>query len=110
MDIIFKTTKLEKIFNSERELQREYGKQAEAIKRRMAVLRGATCLEQVTHLPPEGCHELHPVKSGKYAVYLKHPWRLIFCVANNPIPKKEDGGVDKTKVTAIEIQSVEDYH
>jgi hypothetical protein len=34
----------------------------------------------------------------------------VFRVANEPIPLKADGGVDKAKVTAIKIESVEDYH
>ncbi len=110
MDITFKTAKMEKVFNSERELQREYGKQAEVIKRRMAVLRAALTLDQVSHLPPERCHELQPLGNGIYAVDLKHPWRLVFAVADDQVSRKEDGGVDKTKVTTIEIRAVEDYH
>lgn len=110
MDITFKTAKMEKVFNSARELQREYGKQAEVIKRRMAVLRAAATLDRVSHLPPERCHELSPLGTGIYAVDLKHPWRLVFAVADDRIPREEDGGVDKAKVTAIVIATVEDYH
>jgi proteic killer suppression protein len=110
MDIAFKTAKMAKVFNSERDLDREYGKQADVIKRRMAVLRVAATLDRVSHLPPERCHELQPFGNGLYAVDLKHPWRLVFAVGNDPIPGKDDGGVDKTKVTAIDIRSVEDYH
>lgn len=110
MDITFKTIKMEKVFNSERELDREYGKQANAIKRRMVVLRAAKNLDRVSHLPPERCHELQPLGRGLYAVDLKHPWRLVFAVANEPIPRRDDQGVDKANVTAIEMRSVEDYH
>lgn len=110
MDITFKTHKLEQTLNSERDLKREYGKQAESVKRRMVVLRAAVTLDQVSHLPPERCHELEPTGLGIYAVDLKHPGRLIFCVANNPMPRKKDGGIDKTKVTAVEIQNIKDYH
>lgn len=110
MDIIFKTGRMEKAFNSEKELKRVYGEQARYIQRRMAVLRAAATLAHVPHFPPERCHELEPLKGGRYAVDLKQPYRLVFCVANDPCPRKEDGGVDKAKVTAIEIQSVEDYH
>ena len=110
MDITFKAAKMAKVFNSERDFDREYGRQADAVKRRMAVLRAAATLDRVSHLPPERCHELQPLGNGQYAVDLKHPWRLLFAVGNDPIPKKDDGGVDKAKVTAIEIRSVEDYH
>ena len=110
MDITFKTAKMEKMFNSERDLQRVYGKQAEVIKRRLVVLRAAATLDRVSHLPPERCHELSPLGQGNYAVDLKHPWRLLFIAANQPLPKREDGGIDKARVTAIEIVAVEDYH
>jgi len=110
LDILFKTVKMEKIFNSERELQRKYGRQTEYIKRRMAVLRAAATLDQISHLPPERCHELEPKGRGRFAVDLKDQYRLVIRVANEPIPKNADGGIDKTKVTVIEIQDVEDYH
>jgi len=44
------------------------------------------------------------------AVDVVHPYRLIFDPANDPIPKKDDGGLDWTKVTAITVLAVEDYH
>lgn len=56
------------------------------------------------------CHFLIGNKKGLYAVDLIHPYRLIFkpnCVVP---PQKEDGGLDLSKVTAIIILSVEDYH
>jgi proteic killer suppression protein len=44
------------------------------------------------------------------AVYLDGPWRLIFEPANDPVPKKPDGGLDWTQVTVIRILEVRDYH
>jgi proteic killer suppression protein len=44
------------------------------------------------------------------ALDLDHPCRLIFAPAHNPLPLKEDGGLDWTAVTAIEIHEIEDYH
>jgi proteic killer suppression protein len=35
---------------------------------------------------------------------------LIFRPAHNPVPKKDDGGIDLAAVTAIEILDVRDYH
>ena len=56
------------------------------------------------------CHELKGNREGKLAVNLGHPYRLIFEPANNPIPRKPDGGLDWTGVTAIRVLTVEDYH
>jgi proteic killer suppression protein len=111
MDIAFSTTKLQKMFNSERELIREYGtEKSRVIIRRMAMLRAAVNLEQVHHLPPERRHELIGARKGQFAVDLKHPFRLIFTPNHQPVPRKADGGIDLQQVTAITIQSVEDYH
>jgi hypothetical protein len=41
---------------------------------------------------------------------LDHPYRLIFYVADSPVPLKADGGADLSKVTTILIQGVEDTH
>ena len=49
-------------------------------------------------------------RDEQYAVDLVHPKRLIFEVNHDPIPRNEDGGIDLTKVTAITIVEVVDYH
>ena len=50
------------------------------------------------------------VKKGEFAVDLKHPFRLVFHPNHEPIPLKEDGGIDLKLVTSIAIIDVEDYH
>jgi hypothetical protein len=41
---------------------------------------------------------------------LDHPYRLIFIPADDPIPTKDDGGLDWSKVTAVEILEIADTH
>jgi proteic killer suppression protein len=111
LEILFKTKKFEKACNDFRRLQKKYGqRRAKLIRRRLDDLRAAEVLADLSHLPPIRCHELHGDRKGQLAVDLDHPYRLIFEPAHNPIPKKEDQGLDRTKVTAIMIVSVEDYH
>ncbi len=38
------------------------------------------------------------------------PGRLGFEPASDPLPRKEDGGLDLTRITAVEIVEVTDYH
>lgn len=105
MDIVFKTNKLEKRFNSEKELIKAYGaKNAKIIKMRMSFLRAASSLSTVPVTPPFYRHKLKGNYKGCYAVSLKHPFRLIF----RPV----QGGCDSelAEVTVIEIITVEDYH
>jgi proteic killer suppression protein len=110
MDISFAKKKLGKIINSERELQKKYGENARYIMRRMAVLKAAISLAHIPHRTPERRHELEGQRKGTFAVDLKHPFRLTFKPNHNPVPLKEDKGVDLNKVTAIIILEVEDYH
>jgi len=49
-------------------------------------------------------------RKGTLAVDLDHPYRLIFEPANDPVPRKPDGGLDWTKITVIRILELRDYH
>jgi plasmid maintenance system killer protein len=111
MDIIFGTTKHQKLFNDRGKLTKKYGpRQADLIKRRLDDLRAAEVLEDIGKLPPARCHELVGDREGQLSIDLVHPYRLIIVPANNPIPRKEDGGLDWSRVTAVEIVGVEDTH
>ena len=111
MIINFKTNKLEKIFNSEKNLVRVYGSMnAAKIKRRMDFLKAAPSLEDVPQAPPFRRHPLHQNREGQFAVDLKHPHRLVLEPNHEPLPVKANGDLDLTQVTAITILGVEDYH
>ena len=111
MNIIFKTNKLRKIFNCEKELVRTYGAERAAIvKKRMVFLKAANNLYRVPVTPPYYRHQLKGSYKGCFAVNVKHPYRLIFRPANKPLPLLDDGGLDLIRVTDIEIIGLEDYH
>ena len=111
MEIRFSTSRLERIFNSERNLTREYGpRRARAIRNRLLVLEAAETLSQVSTAPPERRHQLTQNRDEQYAVDIGHPYRLVFVPDHAPIPRRPDGGVDADSVTAIVITEVLDYH
>jgi proteic killer suppression protein len=110
VNIVFTSRKLEKVFNSKKLLQKEYGEQANKIMMRMSVLRAATCLADVPVQKPDRRHELTGNRKGTFAVNLKNPFRLVFEPADDTVLKKEAGGIDLEKVTSIRILAVEDYH
>jgi toxin HigB-1 len=111
MDITFSNAKLAKIFNSEKNLVREYGvENTKKIKLRMAVLMAASCLDEIPSGPPERRHELIDNRQGQFAVDLKHPFRLIFVPNHNPPPRLPDGGLDLKRINSITILEVKDYH
>jgi plasmid maintenance system killer protein len=111
MEIFFRTKKLEKSCNSEKEMLKTYGSaRARKLKIRLMELRAAEQLDQISKVPPARCHELSSNRKGQLSVDLDHPYRLIFIPANDPIPRKQDGGLDWCAVTQIEILEIVDPH
>lgn len=111
MDILFRDQKLAQICGSDALRIRKYVPMcAELLRQRLAQFRAAKNLGVLRWLPQVRCHELKSDREGTLAVDLGHPYRLIFEPANNPIPRKTDGGLDWTGVTVIRVLSVEDYY
>lgn len=111
MEIVFARRRLEKTFNSATALKRAFGdRMARTIAMRMAVLRNARTLSMVPVTKPERRHQLEGGRAGQYAVDLVHPHRLVFKPNHDPMPRKEDGGIDTDQVTAITVIEVIDYH
>ena len=110
MDIIFLDESLRKTVNSEKRLRRKFPeRRGKLIRRRLDDLRAAVTLEDMRHLTGR-CHQLKDDRSGQLAVDLDYPYRLVFEPANNPIPRHVGGNLDWTRVTAIIIIEVVDYH
>ncbi len=110
MIILFADKRLEKESHDHRLLQKRYGSlQAKKIEQRLSDLAAAPNLEVMRTLPGH-CHELTGDHKGHLAIDLVQPYRLIFEVANDPLPIKQDGGLDWSLVTEIKIIEIENYH
>ncbi|ORC32619.1 killer suppression protein [Marispirochaeta aestuarii] len=110
MLIYFKTKKLQKLCSEEREMNKSLGlKMKKKLQQRLMELKAANVLEDLSHLPPTRCHELTN-RRGVFSVDLEYPQRLLFIPADEPIPCKDDGGIDLKAVTEIEIIAIEDTH
>lgn len=110
MEISFADKHLEKAFRDQRELVRKQGTvRARKLRQRYDDLQAADTLAIMRTLPGR-CHELTGDRAGQFALDLDHPYRLIFAPDHDPIPSKEDGGIDWTSITAVCIIAVEDYH
>jgi plasmid maintenance system killer protein len=110
MQVSYRTNKLQKVCNDEKDGIRELGPAcAKKLRQRLAELAAAEVLSDISYLPPPRCHELTNL-GGVFSVALQHPYRLLFISANEPVPRKADNGIDLTQVTAIEITNIEDTH
>ncbi len=113
MVITFASGKLQKQLNEGKTLIKVHGpRRAKKLMVVMASLRAAPNLGVLAppYSPPNRCHELTGKLKGVLSVDLDHPYRLLFKPVNDPMPMKDEGGLDWSKVTEIEIQGVKDTH
>ncbi|MDF1590205.1 MAG: killer suppression protein [Desulfobacterales bacterium] len=114
MDILFKKQKDRIISNDESKLKQKYKgnpRRSKLIRARLDELTDAENLAVMRFLPQAYCHELKGNRAGQLALKLDQGYRMVFEPADNPVPKKKDGGLDWDRVTAIRILELsEDYH
>lgn len=113
MEIEFRTKKLTKLANKFSKLQSQYGQNAKKIYLRLQQLEAADSLAIYEKLDPLArLHKLTGDRDGQYAVDVSGNCRLIFEIANNPIPRKEgEREVARDRVTKIKVLELsEDYH
>ena len=110
MEVTFEKPKLEALCASKKNLTRKYGvENANKVALRVTQLRAADSLADIGKLPGVGCHELQGSREGELAVRLSGGYRLVFTPEGDDI-LKPDGGLDWSKIAAVVIQAIEDYH
>ncbi len=110
VEITFNTPKLKKLCESQHALQRAHGQQcARKLQARLDDLQAAAALDAMRDLPGK-CHELSGDRDGQLTVLLAGGKRLIFEPATDPVPTKDDGGLDWEYVDAIRVLELVDYH
>jgi len=109
LEIVFASRKLGKQLCDSRTLQATHGRLADVIRQRLDDLRAVANLKDAAQLPGR----LEPLtgnRAGTFSMRLSPNHRLIFEPANEPLPRLPDGGLDWSKITAIRIIEVKDYH
>jgi plasmid maintenance system killer protein len=110
LEVLFATQALEKRLGSDKRRRREFGDEiAKVIARRLNELRAAPHLGAMRAMPGH-CHELGEDRAGQLSVHLTGPLRIVFEPADEPVPTRDDGGLDWDRVTAVSIREVVDYH
>ena len=111
MRILFRTKILRKRCNCSTLARRKWGvAMAKRLRACLDDLDAAEVLEDLRNLRHLHCHELTGDRKGQFSLDLRQPFRLICMPADAPVPRKPDGGLDWSRVTAVEIIEVVDTH
>ena len=110
MNVSFATDDLLSTCNDDKRAKRAFGADgAKKLRVRLDDLTAAGTLDAMRHLPGH-CHELKGNLAGHLALDLDGGRRLVFRQAHNPLPLKDDSGLDWKRVTAIVVTEIGDYH
>jgi proteic killer suppression protein len=108
VDIEILDDDLRKTCEQERSATKAYGRPcARKLRARLADLIAAMNVQELVAGRP---HPLKGDRSGQFSLDLQGGVRLVFEPANDPIPKRDDGGIDWRSVTRVRIVFIGDYH
>ena len=111
MQLSFKNADLHALCHDERLLRKRFGEKGrKKIRQRLDDFDAADNLAVIGRLPGARCEELKGAQAGRYSVRVHDGFRIVFVPDHDPVPRKDDGGVNWSAITAIRIQSIEDYH
>lgn len=111
MDVGFRNAQLRKLCSNTTLMRRRFGATGSAkLQRRLAELAAATCIADLFLLPQARCHQLKADRDELFSVDLEGANRLIFEVADEPTPRKRDGGIDINQVKRIAVVEITDTH
>ena len=108
MDVRFRNRKLRDLCETRIRAERRLGPDsARKLRSRLSDLEAATCVAELHAGRP---HTLTGARKEQIALDLAGGMRMVLSPDQEPYPRHADGGVDWTRVTAIRIESIEDYH
>jgi plasmid maintenance system killer protein len=110
MEIDYRKNKLRKQCSEASEIKKNFGVNAKRVSSRLDELTSAPNLEVLMQIPAANCHPLTGNRAGEWAVDVSANFRLIFEIAEDPIPIKENGSINTKLVTKVCIIEIGDYH
>lgn len=104
LELAFATKSLRHLCEREAKARRDFGvRLAEKLKRRLADLRAASCVNELA----AGRPRKRGSRNRQIALNLYKDSKIIFSANHNSIPVLESGSVDWSKVTRIKILRIE---
>lgn len=110
MDIMFGNRQMARACNDSTERKRRFGpERATRLGIRLDQMRSSNTLAVFKLVHPR-CHQLKANRSGQWSADLDGPYRLIFEIADDPIPLDDRGNVDAAAVRKVRIINVANTH
>ena len=111
MQVVFASSRLQKVCTDPLVRQRRLGaERGLKVQHRLTQLHAAPTLADLATLPQARFHELTGNRKGQCSVDLDGPYRLIFEVLDEPIPRQSDGGIDLSQVRGVRLLEITDPH
>lgn len=111
MEVYFTSKKLQKYLSTHTEIIKRYGQQnGIRIEQRLTQLKAANNLEQMNSIPGARLHPLKGNRKGEYAIDVIHPFRIVLKPYCDELPLRNDNEVDLSKIFAVTILEIVDYH
>lgn len=111
MQISFTNKKLAKLLNSKKDVIKKYGPvNGKIILRQLSDMAAADTLEVLAKLPQKRIHELTGDRDEQISVDVKHPYRLILKPDDKETPRKDDGGLDWSRIKKVVVLEIADTH
>lgn len=111
MQIEFSTSKLKKQCQCFKEAQKAFNQApAQRLIQRLLEIKAAPSLKDLSSLPPMRCHPLTGNMEGKFAVNVNEKLRIVFEPLCDEYAYDEKGNLDPSKVFAVKIIRVVNYH
>lgn len=110
MDILFDTTKLARVYSGSPERAREFGpERAKRLGIRLDQMRAAANLLDFKAVHPR-CRSLTGNRAGQWSADLDGPYRLIFEIADDPVPVDAHDSINLAEVKKVRIIEIADTH
>lgn len=111
MEVGFRRASEHALFHNPAQLRRRYGPAcAKKIALRLAQITASASLDVLCTVPQARCHQLVADRSEQFSLDLEHPLRLIVEVADHPVPRREDGSIDRSQVHRLAFVEITDTH
>jgi toxin HigB-1 len=107
IEITFRDQELERAFRHDELARKRFGQAARALQRRIKQFEAAPTLAVLAGTPA-ACWPVPNTKDGLLAARLSNRRLVVFVPDHEPVPLLSDGGLDHSRVTKIQIWSVED--